>query len=361
MKARERFLKALNFEEPDRPPLYLSFVPQLAEKLYAHYGMEYQQPIDSFLSNHVSWTDLLVKMDVDCLCIAASSPDNGKTQIKEDGLIINEWNIGMRNHGLYDDFVLHPLAHATTVKDIDEFPFPLADAEGRFREAEITVRKYGKDFGIIGDLECSVFELAWYLTGLEKFLMDMMLEEPYIEPLLDRITDYHIAVGKRLIELGADMIWCGDDYGTQRGPLIDLETFDRLFAPRISRMFQAFKSLNPNIKLAWHSCGSILPLIPRFIELGLDVLNPLQPKAEGMDPQYLKDTFGDKLAFFGAICIQDLLPNGTPEQIRAEVHRRAAILGKGGGYLIAPAHNIQSDTPVENVLAFVDAVKELAR
>lgn len=360
MNAKERFIKALNFEETDRPPFYLSFVPQLAEKLYRYYGMPYQQPIDSFLSNHVSWTDLLVKMEVDCLCIAASSPDNGRTRIEEDGLILNEWHIGMKNHGLYDDFVLHPLAHAQSVSDIESFAFPAADAPGRFRDAEQTVSKYGKDYGIIGDLECSVFELAWYLTGLEKFLMDMMTEEPYVEVLLDRITDYHIGVGKRLIELGADMIWCGDDYGTQRGPLIDTETFRRLFAPRIRRMFQAFKNLNPDIKLAWHSCGSILPLIPEFIELGLDVLNPLQPLADGMEPQYLKDTFGDKLAFFGAICIQDLLPNSSPEQIKSEVKRRAAILGKGGGYLIAPAHNIQADTPVENVLAFVEAIKELA-
>ena len=360
MTSKERFLKTINRETPDRPALYLSFVPQLAEKLYAHYDMPYQPALDAFLSNHVSWTDLLDKMGVDCMCFAASSPDNNKTRVEPDGLIVNEWRIGMRNHGLYDDFAVHPLAHAQSVEDIENFPFPRADAPGRFRDAELTVAKYGEKYGIIGDLECSIFELAWYLTGLEKFLMDMMIEEPYVEVLLDKITDYHIAVGKRLIEMGSEMIWCGDDYGTQRGPLFDLDTFDRLFAPRIARMFSAFKEMNPNVKVAWHSCGSILPLIPRFIELGLDVLNPIQPLADGMNPQYLKDNFGDKLIFFGGICIQDLLPNSTPEQIKAEVRRRADILANdGNGWLIAPAHNIQSDTSVENIFAFIEAVHEL--
>ena len=359
MSPKERFLKAINLKQPDRPPLYLSFVPQMAEKLYQHYGMEYQPPIDSFLSNHVSWTDLLDRMGVDCMCIAPSSPDNAKTRIRPDGLIVNEWSMGMRNHGLYNDFTVFPLAHAQSVEEIENFPFPEVDAPGRFRDAEKTMAKYGKKYGIIGDLECSIFEMSWYLTGLEKFLVDMIIGEPYIEVLLDRVTDFHIAVGKRLIELGAEMIWCGDDYGTQRGLLFDLDTFNRLFAPRIGRMFKAFKAANPNVKLAWHSCGSILELIPRFIELGLEVLNPVQPLAEGMDPQYLKDTYGDKIAFFGGICIQDLLPNATPDRIKKETQRYAAILGKGGGYLISPAHNIQADTPVENVLAFVEAVHGL--
>jgi uroporphyrinogen-III decarboxylase len=124
-------------------------------------------------------------------------------------------------------------------------------------------------------------------------------------------------------------------------------------------MFAEFRRVNPNIKLAWHSCGAVKPLIPDFIEIGLDILNPVQPLAAGMEPQQLKEEFGEKLIFFGGICVQDLLPNGTPESIKAEVIKRAEILGKNGGFIIAPAHNIQEDTPVENILAFVDTVKSL--
>ena len=124
-------------------------------------------------------------------------------------------------------------------------------------------------------------------------------------------------------------------------------------------MFAEFRKINPDIKLAWHSCGAVKPLIPDFIEIGLDILNPIQPLAADMNPQLLKDEFGEELVFFGGICVQDLMPNGTPESITAEVIRRSGILGKNGGYIIAPAHNIQDDTSVENVLALFDAIKNL--
>ena len=165
--------------------------------------------------------------------------------------------------------------------------------------------------------------------------------------------------GKALIRLGADMIWCGDDFGTQSGMMIDPATWRRYFKPRIGYMFEQFREVNPAVRIAWHSCGAIRDIIPDFIELGLDFLNPLQPKAAGMEPEGLANDFGQDLGFFGGICVQELLPYGTPAQIRDEVRRRAQILGQHGGYIIAPAHNIQDDTPVENILAFFDAVKEL--
>ncbi len=124
-------------------------------------------------------------------------------------------------------------------------------------------------------------------------------------------------------------------------------------------MFAEYRKENPDIKLAWHSCGSIKALIPDFIELGLDILNPIQPLAAGMEPQSLKDEFGKDLIFFGGLCVQDLLPNGTLEAVKAEVIRRAEILGKDGGYIIAPAHNIQEDTSVENIIALFETVSSL--
>lgn len=360
MTSKERLIKAINHQETDRPPVYCSIVPQLAKKLSNYWGVPYEEALDSPMSgNRISWRDLMLRLGSDCICIASCAPDDGKTKTLEDGLIINEWGIGMRNHGLYDDFTLHPLAHASTIEDINNYPFPDVNAPGRFRYAEETVRKYGKEYGIIGDLECSVFETSWYLVGLEKLFMDMAMEAPYVDALFDKVAYFHTEAGKRMVEMGADIIWCGDDFGSQTGPMISLTMFDRYFAPRIEKMFKAFKAINPDVKVAWHSCGSILPLIPRFIEIGLDILNPIQPLAKGMDPQWLKDTYGDKLSFFGGICVQDLLPNRTPEEIKAEVKRRYSILGKGGGFLMAPAHNIQSDTPLENIFALFEAVKEI--
>lgn len=360
MTSKERLQKAIHFEQPDRPPVYCSVVPQLAEKLSAHFNMPYEPGLDSPMSgNRISWRDLMLRLGSDCVCVASCAPDTAPTTTLPDGLIVNEWGIGMRNHGLYDDFELHPLAHAQTVEDIENYPFPDVNAPGRFRYAEETIKRFGKDYGIIGDLECSIFETSWYLVGMEKLFMDMAMEAPYVDVLFDKVAHFHTEVGKRLVELGADIIWCGDDLGSQNGLMMSPAMFDRYFAPRIEKMFKAFKAVNPDVKVAWHSCGSIIQLIPRFIEIGLDILNPIQPLANGMDPEWLKKTYGDKLIFFGGICVQDLLPKGTPATIQEEVRRRAEILGKNGGYILAPAHNIQADTSVENVLALFDAIKNL--
>ena len=125
-------------------------------------------------------------------------------------------------------------------------------------------------------------------------------------------------------------------------------------------IFEQFRKKNPDIKIAWHTCGSIVPIIPDLIEIGLDILNPIQPEAEGMDPGYLKREFGRDLIFFGGISVQNLMPYGDPESIREEVKRLCGILGEGGGYIVAPAHNIQYDTPVENILALFEAMNELS-
>jgi len=358
-KAKDRFRNTINGESSDRPPLYVSVTPKVAQKLCDHTGLPYEEPLDSMLSTRASHMDLMVSLGADAVGIAACAPTDHPTVTIEGGLIRNEWGMVFKDTGQYNEFHKFPLAHAQTAKDIEEFKFPDPFEPGRWDAAQTTIDKYGKTHGIIADLETTLFETAWYLTGLEKFLVDMMMEAEYIYPLLEKIQFIHTEYGKKMIEMGADVLWCGDDFGSQTSLMMDQDTFRRIFKPRIKKMFQDFRSVNPDIKLAWHSCGAIKPLIPDFIEIGLDILNPIQPLAEGMDPQQLKDDFGNDLVFFGGICVQDLLPNGTPEEVKSEVCRRAEILGKDGGYIIAPAHNIQEDTSNENILALFEAVKSL--
>jgi uroporphyrinogen decarboxylase len=359
MNLRERFLKTINGETPDRPPLYVSVTPQVAEKLSAHTGLPYEEPLDSMLSTRASHMDLMAALGADAVGITVCAPDNNPTQDLGDSLIKNEWGMVFKNTGQYNEFHEFPLVHAQTAKDIEDFNFPNPFATGRWDAAQATIDKYGKTHGIIADLETTLFETAWYLTGLEKFLVDMMMEAEYINPLLDKIQFIHTEYGKKMIELGADVLWCGDDFGSQTSLMMDEDTFRRIFKPRMKQMFKEYRKVNPNIKIAWHTCGAVKPLIPDFIEIGLDILNPIQPLATGMEPQQLKDKFGKDLIFFGGICVQDLLPNGTPEEVKTETIRRAKILGKDGGYIIAPAHNIQEDTSMENILALFDAVKGL--
>jgi uroporphyrinogen decarboxylase len=257
---------------------------------------------------------------------------------------------------MYSELDEFPLSKASSKADILAYPFPDPLAPGRFDIAREMLAAYGPSHGIIGDVETMFFEISWYLTGLEKFLVDLVTEAAYLPVLMDQVMNYIIGAGKMLLSMGVDILWCGDDFGGQHGMLIDPDVWRQIIKPRIKYMFEEFRSVLPGIKLAWHSCGSIIPIIPDFIDLGLDILNPIQPLAKGMDPVFLKREFGKDLVFFGGIDVQDLLPNGTPEMIRDEVRRRIDILGKDGGYIVAPAHNIQPDTPVENISALFDAV-----
>jgi uroporphyrinogen decarboxylase len=357
MTPRERFLLTINRQIPDRPPIFATFTPQVAQKMSDFLGVSYEEPLDSMLSTRASHMDLLVKLGNDAVGIATCAPASFPTKTLENGMIENEWGMIFKPLGLYNEFHVFPLANAEDAEDIVKHSFPDRFATVRWTEAEKTISKYGKTHGIIADLETTLFETAWYLVGLEKFLMDLMLEAEYINPLLDKIQEIHTYYGKKMIELGADVLWCGDDFGTQQSQIMDMETFRKYFKPRFKQMFAEYKKVNPNIKIAWHSCGAFAPFIPEFIEIGLDIVNPLQPMATGMEPEILKKNFGEKVIFFGGVCVQDLLPNKTPSEIITEIHRRAKIFGKNGGYIVAPAHNIQDDTSIENILAFFESAK----
>lgn len=357
MNSRERVLKAINRENPDRPPIFATLTPQTAKTLSDHLNLPYEEPLDSMLSTRISHMDLLTHLGNDCVGIAGCAPNNFPTKKLGDGISMNEWGMKFIDAGIYNEFYEYPLANSRSAQDIKNYKFPDPLAEGRFDEAQKTIDKYSKSHAVVADIETVFFETAWYLVGLEKLLMDMALGEEYVYILFDKVMKINVTVGKKLIEMGADIIWAGDDFGSQKQMLIPPEMWRHYFKPRIKEMFQEFRSVNSDVKIAWHSCGSIIPIIPDFIEIGLDILNPIQPLAAEMEPQFLKDSFGKELSFFGGIDIQDLMPNGTPEQIRAEVKRRNDILGKDGGFIIAPAHNIQNDTSVENILTFFGAAK----
>jgi uroporphyrinogen decarboxylase len=301
----------------------------------------------------------LTRLGNDAICVAACYQSDRPIEEIGDGLFRNEWGMVLKKFGLYNEFYGFPLAHAETKDHIDSYDFPDPLGSGRYDIAKHNIEKYASDYGLIGNLECAFFETAWYLTGMEKLLTDLLVEPEYLHPLLDRILQINTEVGRQLIKLGIDMIWCGDDFGSQRGMIMDPDLWRRIIKPKIKWMFEEFRAVNPEIKIAWHSCGSIIPIIPDFIEIGLDVLNPIQPMAKGMDPHFLKSEYGNDLVFFGGICEQDLLPNGNPQQIKDEIKRRVSILGNGGGYIVAPAHHIQDDTPVENTMAIFEAVREI--
>jgi len=357
VKPRERVLNTLTRKGTDRPPLFMNVTPQIGRRLVKAVGSHSEEPVDSFFSNRISFPGVLTRLGNDCVAVAATSIIGRPARVLEDGSRIDEWGIRSRSAGWYQEMVGHPLAGVETVKEIESIEFPDPVNPARFRWAEAMIRCYGSTHGIIGEQECTFFELSWYLVGLEKFLMDLAVGEAYVDVLMDRLADYSIRQGCRLIEMGVDVIWAGDDMGNQQGMMISPDLWRRRIKPRLKKVFDAYRSVNPRIFIAYHSCGSIRPIMPDLIEIGLDILNPVQPTAAGMDAHELKSEFGRDLIFFGGIDVQHVLPRGTPADVRKHVRDRISVFGKGGGYIAAPAHNIQPDTPLENIFAMVEAVQ----
>jgi len=356
MDSRTRFLTALAHEEPDRVPVFATLTAQVGEKLAEELGLPAETPL-SRLSQRISHAQVLTHLGNDAVGVRPLWPRAVQDRWR-GGELVADFGLPLRRIGGYPDVVARPLAAARTPADVEACPFPdpLEPAAWEFVRAQVS--RYGGQYGLIGGLETTIFELSWNLVGLEKFLVDLHEGSPYVEALLDKVLGYNLAVGKRLVELGVDMVWAGDDFGTQRGMLVSPDLWRRFFKPRMQRLFRALKAVNPAVKIAYHSCGSILPIIPDLIEIGLDVLNPIQPKAQGMDLGALKKAYGRELAFFGGVDEQEVLPFGSPEEVEAEVRLRIRQAGAGGGFILGPAHNIQPDTPLQNVRAFFRAARE---
>ena len=176
--------------------------------------------------------------------------------------------------------------------------------------------------------------------------------------LLARTKSFALAVGKKLVSMGVDGIWAGDDFGAQNGMLISPRMWRKYFKECYRQVYAELKAVNPEIIVMQHCDGAVASILGDWIEVGLQVFNPVQPNVPGHDPEDLKSQFGDRLSFWGAIDQQKLLPFGTLKEIEADVKGKIAVLGRGGGYLCAPAHIVQGDTPMENVEAFIGAVKK---
>jgi uroporphyrinogen-III decarboxylase len=191
---------------------------------------------------------------------------------------------------------------------------------------------------------------------LEQLLTDLLLDPDLAEQLLDIPYHYHLTAAKKLVELGVDMIWTGDDIGTQTDMLISPQMWRKYLKPRMADFISTLKSVNPGIKVAYHSDGNIMRIIPDLVEIGVDVLNPIQPAS--MEPSLIKKEFGDRLCFWGSIDEQNTLPFGTPEDVVDEILCRLKTLGRDGGLILAPTHHVQLDTPMENFWAMVNTIKD---
>lgn len=357
MNSRERVLKAFGKISglPDRVPIQFDLCRQLSDHFGSKLGIpvHYTENLYEDVTYRISANELRTAMGSDVVITGASVSDDFKIVRDAGGTWLNEYQMRMRQGDIYVEVVGYPLAHAETKADILAYRFPDPDAPGRYRDAEALVNRYHHDFLVFGDIEVTVFSLAHQLVGMEKLLVDMMMETEYVVPLFEACAEFQTRVGLRLIEKGVDAIWFGDDFGTQLSLIIPPDTFRAQLKPIYTRMIDRFKEAKPDIIPILHCDGAVSDLLTDIYEMGFEVFNPVQPGVPGHLPADMKNNFGDLFSFWGAIDQQDLLPNGTDEELEKDIIEKISILGKHGGYMVSPAHIIQNDVRPERVEKFI--------
>lgn len=354
MTHRDRVLHSLNHEQPDRCPLQISFTPEFADRMREVVHV----PAATHHNPHGGGNtyELERALDEDLLL---TSVGWANSYYAGSDAYTDEWGIEWKNStyttrfgkGSYTEIAKNPLAEDAA---ITAYQSPDPDRPELYAEAEWVLRTFKDEYWIVGVTVTTIFETAWALRGYERLLMDFAADPEKADAVLDVPYRYHLRAAERLAAMGVDMIWIGDDVGGQNAMLMSPGTWRRFLKPRMASFISSIKSINPSLKVAYHSDGNILPIIPELIEVGVDVLNPVQPRS--MDPALLKKEFGRNLCFWGSIDEQQTLPFGGPHEVREEVNQRLRTLGRNGGLIIGPTHHVQLDTPVENVQALVGAV-----
>lgn len=349
MLPRERVLTALRRQPPDKVPRDMDFTPPALETFRRMTGAE--NPADYFDYEVRNVGISPTRKDVDFTSYIGKLPANGW---------VNEWGIGHVPGSMYHfhDYI-HPLFHATSAKEVRNFPFPDVSAEYRYAGLKEKVAAWhAKGYAVAGEIphySGTIFECAWLLRGLENLLADFLQNAEIASAILDWLTESGISCTRQLAQAGVDILLTGDDVGMQTGMMMSPTVWRRWLKPRLAQVIAAAHKANPDLLVFYHSDGNIRPIIPELIEIGVQVLNPVQP--ECMDPAALKKEYGNDLAFWGTIGTQTTMPFGTAAEVKKVIRERIATVGAGGGLLLAPTHVIEPEVTWENVLAFFEAIE----
>ena len=358
MKPRERVLKAFRKMDgyPDRVPVQFEMCRQLLDHFGEKLGIpvKYTDNLYEDVTYRISGNEVRTAMGCDVVVTGGGPADDFQVKKFNDVTWINEYRMRMRQGDIYVEVAKYPLAHVQTAADVAAYSFPDPNALGRYRDAEALVNKYKEDYFIIGDIEVTIFSLAQQLVGMEKLMMDMALGAEYLEPFFKACTDFQIEVGRNLAKLVVDAFWVGDDFGSQTDLLFSVNMFENLLQPHYERLINFIKNVKPDIIPILHCDGAVSKLLDKIWDIGFKVFNPVQPGVPGHAPKDLKDAFGDRFVFWGAIDQQELLPKGTDEELEADIVEKIQILGKDRGYMISPAHIIQADVSPGRVEKFIE-------
>jgi len=380
LSPRERVALVLNHQEADRVPIDLNgwatyFTEGAYRSLTRHLGID-EEPVisDWFLVSSVN-EKILTDFGVDFRRVALGAPAGFQKKIQPEGTWIDEWGISNRKVGhyssrlghtvYYNEMICPPLAQAS-IDDLETYPWPDPEDPGRYhglREHTESLFQNTQYSLVASAIGMGLFEQALFLRGLENFLADLLVNQAFALRLVEKILKFQTAVLSRYLDIVGpyvQMVETSDDYGSQNGPLISPALYRELLQPAHRKLLDTIKS-RTRAKIYLHSCGSIAALLDDLINAGVDVINPVQPQARDMDSLQLKQRFGSRVVFHGGVDEQRVLPYGTVREVEQEVRRRLQAFAPGGGYILAPAHNLQDDVPPENVVAMYEAAQRYGR
>ncbi|MGB3717580.1 MAG: uroporphyrinogen decarboxylase family protein [Candidatus Promineifilaceae bacterium] len=379
MNSRERVLTTFDHREPDRIPFDLGSVQVtgIHETAYRNLRQALGLPktavdlCDTIQQLATIEDDLAERLGIDYRGLYPLNSHNwgiNEVDVGEYWAYHDEW--GITHHrpkegGFYYSIVEVPLPYFDfTEQDIEQFPWP--DMGARWRVEGL--RGQAEQFRAAGyavvlkDAFAGIFEFAQRVIGMENLLILMSMDEQRVGSLFDKLLELKLAYWQTALdELGdlVEVVTYADDYGTQQSQLISPAMFRKQLKPLVQQILELQGTLAPHAKRFFHSDGNVRPLIPDFIEMGVDILNPIQSTATGMDPVDLKRDFGRDLVFWGGgVDTQGILPNGTPQEVKDDVRRNIEVLASGGGYVFNTVHNIQADVPPQNILAMWEALQE---
>lgn len=349
MNSRERILTTLEHKEADRVPIDSWLAPEVAEVLID--AMDLDLGKDPFALSKALGNDLLYSMVG--FCDGFSSIFKEERRIGDNLYMCPfgiKWRKKSQTYGSYCEFVEHPLKN---IKDYDNYawPDPMEIYKAEFDLYKKLLKEEGKEYAILGGCACTMFEASWYLRGLEEFLTDLYLNRDFAIELLDKTMDISLRISKRLVKMGVDIIWWGDDLSDERGPLIDPKLFRELIKPRYLQMMDEVKKINKDVKVAFHCDGALEWILDDFADIGFDIINPVQPDAN--DVASIKKKYGKRFTFWGDVDTRRVMTKGTFADVAEEVKRCISVLSPGGGHILCTNHTVQaSPRAVDNVIAY---------
>lgn len=369
---RERVRLSLNHQEADRVPFDLgggvagmTVIPY--RRLKQHLGIPGEA--GNFNRDWLIMTDydevLLQTLDIDTRRIYMGAPKGWTRQYNPDGTWRDILGILRKPASYYIEMADCPL-RGTGIDAIDQYPWPDYTDPGLYEGLEEKVKQlyFNTDYALVGPVVAGgIFETAMWLRGAEDFLVDLLQNKPFARKLLGKLLEIHTGYLDRYLAIVGpyiEIMEYNDDFGTQRGLMISPKLYREMIKPFHKELVGFIKS-RTKAKVFQHTCGSVYDLVPELIEIGVDILNPLQPKAVGNDSFRLKKEFGDRLVFHGGVDTQEVMPLGTVEDVEREVRTRLTAFAPGGGYIFAASQNIQADVPPENVVAMFNVARKWGR